>query len=220
MINYKIAKKYCSEDISLIENYEQAALDTTQVWHIHHKDEIDKKMLRSELIENNIYYGVPAERLIFLTEHDHRSLHAQNVIQSTRVKISERTLGKSHGPMSEEHKRKISLATSGKNNPQFGVVWSDERREKLSNTRKTKIANGEIKVDTSACHTEEACKKISDKAKARLANPANHPMFGKHQSEETKRKISEANKSRIPWNKGKKGLQVAWNKGKKMKERG
>lgn len=122
--------------------------------------------------------------------------------------------------MSEEHKRKISLAISGKNNPQFGVVWSDERKAKMSNTRKAKIASGEIKIDTTACHTEEACKKISDKAKVRLANPANHPMFGKRQSEETKRKISEAKKGRIPWNKGKKGLQVAWNKGKKMKERG
>ena len=111
--------------------------------------------------------------------------------------------------MTDEYRQYLSESRRGENNSQFGVVWSDERREKLSNTRKTKIANGEIKVDTSACHTEEACKKISDKAKARLANPANHPMFGKHQSEETKRKISEAKKGRIPWNKG-----------KKMKERG
>ena len=30
-----------------------------------------------------------------------------------------------------------------------------------------------------------------------------------------KKKISESNKGKPPWNKGKKGLQVAWNKGKK-----
>lgn len=199
MINYKLAKKYCSEDISLIENYEQAALDTTQVWDIHHRKEIDLKMLQKELIASGQYYNVPASELIFLTKADHSKLHANASFYNKRPGKS--TKGKQ---LSEEHKRKISLATSGENNPQFGVEWSDERREKLSNTRKTKIANGEIKIDTTACHTDEACKKISDKAKVRLANPENHPMFGKHQSEETKRKISEANKGRVPWNKGKK----------------
>lgn len=199
MINYKLAKKYCSEDISLIENYEQAALDTTQVWNIHHRKEIDLKMLQKELIASGQYYNVPASELIFLTKADHSKLHANASFYNKRPGKS--TKGKQ---LSEEHKRKISLATSGKNNSQFGVVWSDERREKLSDTRKTKIANGEIKIDTSACHTEEACKKISDKAKIRLANPENHPMFGKHQSEETKRKISEAKKGRVPWNKGNK----------------
>ena len=33
-------------------------------------------------------------------------------------------------------------------------------------------------------------------------------------SDEWKRRISEACKGRTPWNKGKKGMQVAWNKGK------
>lgn len=199
MINYKLAKKYCSEDISLIENYEQAALDTTQVWNIHHRKEIDLKMLQKELIASGQYYNVPASELIFLTKADHSKLYANASFYNKRP-------GKSikNKQLSEEHKRKISLATSGENNPQFGVVWSDERREKLSTTRKAKIASGEIKIDTTACHTDEACKKISDKAKVRLANPENHPMFGKHQSEETKRKISEANKGRVPWNKGKK----------------
>ena len=199
MINYKIAKKYCSEDISLIENYEQAALDTTQVWDIHHRKEIDLNMLQKELIASGQYYNVPASDLIFLTKADHSKLHANASFYSKRPGNSIK--GKQ---LTEEHKRKISLATSGKNNPQFGVVWSDERKAKMSNTRKTKIASGEIKIDTTACHTEEACKKISDKAKVRLANPENHPMFGKHQSEETKRKISEAKKGKAPWNKGKK----------------
>lgn len=201
MINYNSAKKYCSEDISLIENYEQAALDTTQVWDLHHRREITENKSRELLEKENLIYARPASELIFLTHSKHMSVHQQH-------------------RMTDEYRRYLSESRRGENNSQFGVVWSDERKAKMSNTRKVRIATGEIKVDTSACHTEEACKKISDKAKVRLANPENHPMFGKHQSEETKRKISEANKGRIPWNKGKKGLQVAWNKGKKMKERG
>ena len=33
----------------------------------------------------------------------------------------------------------------------------------------------------------------------------------------TNKKISQSKKGSIPWNKGKKGLQVAWNKGLKVK---
>lgn len=46
-------------------------------------------------------------------------------------------------------------------------------------------------------------------------------FLGKKHTEETKRKLSvkkigklNPNYKRIPWNKGKKGLQIAWNKGK------
>lgn len=185
MINYKIAKKYCSEDISLIENYAQAALDATQIWDIHHRKEIDENKSRTQLKNENLIYARPASELIFLTHSEHISIHQKH-------------------KMTDEYKSYLSDKFSGENNPQFGVEWSNDRKARLSNTRKAKIASGKIKVDTSACHAEDACKKISDKAKERLANPENHPMFRKHQSEETKRKISEAKKGKVPWNKGKK----------------
>ena len=92
---------------------------------------------------------------------------------------------------------------SGENNPQFGAVWSDERRKKLSKTRKERIASGDIVVNTEHLHTKESNKKISDKAKKRFKDKSNHPMFGRSHSEETKKKMSQANKGRIPWNKGK-----------------
>ena len=37
--------------------------------------------------------------------------------------------------------------------------------------------------------------------------------IGRKHSDETKRKISKSKKGLVPWNKNKKGLQVAWNKG-------
>jgi hypothetical protein len=40
MININLAKKYCADDIALIENYSAAAADPSQTWDIHHRGEI------------------------------------------------------------------------------------------------------------------------------------------------------------------------------------
>lgn len=202
MINYANVKKYCSEDISLIENFAKAAADVNETWYIHHRREISENKSRRLLIEEGLYYNRPAAELIFLTKLEHFRLHGQNVTDEARKNISLNTLGKKHGPLSEEHKAKISEATKGENNPMFGKNHSEESRRKISETRKARIASGEIVIDTSKCYTPESRAKISAKAKERLSNPENHPMYGKTQSEETRRKISEAKKGKPAWNKG------------------
>lgn len=65
--------------------------------------------------------------------------------------------------------------------------------------------------------------------KNRQAHLGKTTWIGKHHTEETKeklrkpksdeakKKMSEAAKGRVPWNKGKKGVQTAWNKGKKLR---
>lgn len=73
---------------------------------------------------------------------------------------------------------------------------------KISQTRLQRIANGEIKVDTSGLHTPEVRAKISIAAKERLADKKNHPMYGKRQSEESCQKNSLAQRGRHWWNNG------------------
>lgn len=103
--------------------------------------------------------------------------------------------------LSEEHRKHISEAISGENNGMYGKHHSEETRQKISETRKERIAAGEI-TPIHVVMSDEAKTKISEKAKERLKDPTKHPMYSRHQSEETKRKISEAKKGRIPWNKG------------------
>lgn len=189
MINYKLTQQYCRDNISDIENFEDAINDRTETWDIHHKREISENKSRSELESLNLVFNRPSNELIFLKRNEHMRIH-----QTHRL--------------TKEYKSMLSERLSGSGNGMFGKHHSEESRMKMSDTRKERIANGDIVVDTSKCHTEEANIKISEKAKERLSNPENHPMFGKHQSEETKRKISEAKKGRIPWNKGKKMKKI------------
>ena len=56
MINEKLAKNYCSEDISLIENYQEAVSDKDEIWEIHHRREIDERLSRRELLKRKEYF--------------------------------------------------------------------------------------------------------------------------------------------------------------------
>ena len=84
----------------------------------------------------------------------------------------------------------------------FGKSMPEEVKNKISQTRLQRIANGEIKVDTSGLHTPEVRAKISIAAKKRLADKKNHPMYGKRQSEESCQKNSLAQRGRHWWNNG------------------
>ena len=200
MINYEIAKNYCCEDISRIENFEIAATDTSEVWHIHHRKETDENIARKTLIENNMYYNRPAAELIFLTKAMHNSTHFKNRKLSDEVRrhMSEGGKGKK---LSDEHKRHISEATSGDKNGMYGKHHSNESKAKISQVRKKRIASGEI-VIAKVNMTDEVKTKLSDKAKERYKDKTKHPMYGRKHSEETRKKISEAKKGRAPWNKG------------------
>ena len=81
MINECYAKRYCSEDVSLIENYKEAISDEERIWDIHHRRESDSEgrtlFTKKQLIEMNLYLNRPASELIFVTRAMHNKLHRE-----------------------------------------------------------------------------------------------------------------------------------------------
>ena len=81
MINENCAKYYCSEDISLIENYKEAISDEEKMWDIHHRRECDANgrtlFTSKQLIEMGLYLNRPASELIFVTRSMHWKLHRE-----------------------------------------------------------------------------------------------------------------------------------------------
>ena len=91
MINEYYAKKYCCEDLSLIDNYELAINDTTQMWDCHHRRE--SIYSSKDLIEIGEYWKRSAAELIFVPHDQHTKLHHKGV---------------SKGLMDKDHKAKLS----------------------------------------------------------------------------------------------------------------
>ena len=149
MINLKNVKKFCKDDISLIENYDKAIADTTKVWDCHHRRETI--FSKSDLIEIGEYYNRPACELIFLTPTDHQRLH--NLGKPSGMK------GKHH---SEESRKKMSESMKGENNPRFGKHHSAEARKKISDA-----LSGENNPMFGKHHSAEARKKMSELKKGK-----------------------------------------------------
>ena len=109
MIYEKNAYAFCRDDLNLIENYDKAVADKTQVWCCHHRDEIrilpsgmTSQRSAEELQENGRYYNCPANELIFLPRSKHVQIHSlhqkkiygRKVSDETRAKMREAHLGK------------------------------------------------------------------------------------------------------------------------------
>lgn len=102
MINAKMAKRYCSEDISLIENYHQAIADKTKMWDIHHRRECDENgrtlFTKKQLKEIGQYFKRPASELVFVTRSMHWKLHRE--LREKNGKIGGKINGKINGKKS------------------------------------------------------------------------------------------------------------------------
>ena len=119
MINKQINySHYCCEDISKIENYEEA-INSNEVYACHHRLEThnsngEKRLVdltRKELIALDMYYNRPASELILMKNSEHMSLHNKG------------------RKLSDEHKSKIGMAGIGRK-------YSKESRKKMSESEK------------------------------------------------------------------------------------
>ena len=103
MINTNNAKLYCSEDVSLIENYHEAIADQTKMWEIHHRRECDSEgrtlFTGKQLIDMGLYVKRPASELIFVTKSMHKKLHREMCSKGGKIggKISGTIVGKKTG---------------------------------------------------------------------------------------------------------------------------
>lgn len=133
MISEIMVCKYCKDDISLIENYNKAISDTTQIWDCHHRLETDLNLTAQELIYNNMYYNRPSSELIFLTRTEHKSLHFTYNNISTRLNVRKKISNSlKNKPKSEEHKKHLSESHKG-------YIPSKEQRAKQSESMKDMI---------------------------------------------------------------------------------
>lgn len=62
-------QNYCCEDISRIENYEEALRDENSLWVCHHRKECENGIYKSseQLKQEGLYNDRPASELIFLS---------------------------------------------------------------------------------------------------------------------------------------------------------
>lgn len=122
MICEKTARKYCSEDISLIENY-QKAINSNEKWECHHRN--GEIYTHQELIDKDLYWNRPASELIFLSKHQHDSLHL--TINNMKYKQYQ----------TPWNKGKVGLQTAWNKNKE----WDIDTKKKISNTLKGQVAH-------------------------------------------------------------------------------
>ena len=137
----KDCNRICSEDLSLIENYQEAIRDTKTKWVLHHRDEyrvlpsgIEVWRSKDDLKENGRYFKVPANELIFLTPSDHTKLHNKNPNQAFKNSSIQKELSSRPRKMAD---------LSGEKNPKFGkdawkISCSRKTPEQIEATRQSK----------------------------------------------------------------------------------
>lgn len=194
MISVKNANMYCCEDISKIENYDKAIADKSQFWICHHRLELMATggvcdVAKQDLIDWGIYYGRPADELIFVTRAEHVKLHRIGWKHSEESKRRTSETLKGH-LVSKEARRKISESCRGR------ILWPNGRPEET--IRKITEANRGKR------RSEEQRRKMSEAAKGK-PKPW---LRDKPRAEEWKRKLSEYWKGTHYFNNGVKQVRA------------
>ena len=116
MISEKVVE-YCNESIKLIENYEYAVSDKTQIWYCHHRLE-ENGFTRNELIDKGLYYNRPASELKFVTKSEHNSIHFKGKPNNKKPMLGKHHTKESCSKISKTRKEN-NYKFSGKNNYQW-----------------------------------------------------------------------------------------------------
>ena len=129
----KYVCKYCKDDPSLIENYKLAINDNKQMWHCHHRLEIELNVSAQYLIDNNLFFNRPASELIFLTRSQHLSIH--NVGE-----------------------RNINYKKTGEKNPMYGKNAEDYMSHEAVIQKRKKQSKAVLKEKNGRYHTKQMYK--------------------------------------------------------------
>ena len=150
MINEKCAKHYCSEDISLIENYQEAIADKERMWDIHHRRECDEEgrtlFTKKQLIEMNLYYKRPAEELMFVTRSMHWKIHREQMQNCGKIggKKTGKILGKKYGAINGK-KNSVAILQFSKDGTfikEWPSAWEAQRQLGISQSSICKCCQG------------------------------------------------------------------------------
>lgn len=126
MINEQNAYAFCKDDICIIENYDKAVADQSEIWECHHKNGLEYS--KQYLKDNGLYYHQSASSLIFLPQREHRKLHNQgkHLSAETIAKISKSLSDKKQ---SDETKAKRNAKLKG--HPNWGPEHHTDETKKL-----------------------------------------------------------------------------------------
>lgn len=175
MICYETITQYCCEDISLIENY-QEAVNSKEKYDCHHRLEIqgDKVISVQELKGKNLYYNRPANELIFLRHTVHVAMHGKITPHRSHEAWNKGTKYFNNGEIELQANECPIGFTPGR------LPRSKEWSERISKSRKANPTP----------LTPELRQKLRDS------------HLGYHASKETREKLSKSGKGRHWYNNG------------------
>ena len=212
-----------------------------------HKRNLKKQRHHNQHLQNSFNkYGETNFKFISLisckeSELDQIEKNTISLYNSTNPKhgYNKESGGLKNKRLSNEHKKKISIAVSGRNNGMYGKTLTEEHKQKLSKIHKGKKLSEEHKQKIGKAntginngmygaygeknhfygkhHTEESKKKMREARIGKYCGE-NSPNYGKKFSEEHKKRISESKTKKYPriikrgFHKGKQKYSIRYEK--------